>query len=206
MLAEDHVAGASVGPTLRAVIADQFERLRDGDRFWFERTFSGTDLKNLEHTTLADVIRRNTGLTNLQSDVFFFRASVSGTVFADTNQNHRQDRVERPLAGQTVELIDGEDGSVVASTVTDARGRYLFNVMDGLRTGTYTVMVVAETASAQPLARRSFAVTRGEQFIKAIDLGVATTTSPTGGRHSTGSDLDLWMSCFQASKPRDANS
>src|SRR5205807_697044 len=33
VLAEDHVPGASVGPTLRAVVLDQFTRLRDGDRF-----------------------------------------------------------------------------------------------------------------------------------------------------------------------------
>src|SRR5207248_960654 len=31
MLAEDHVRGADVGPTIRAVIADQFQRVRDGD-------------------------------------------------------------------------------------------------------------------------------------------------------------------------------
>ncbi|HEX8204004.1 MAG TPA: peroxidase family protein, partial [Isosphaeraceae bacterium] len=34
-LAEDHVAGGSTGPLIRAVLADQFARLRDGDRFWY---------------------------------------------------------------------------------------------------------------------------------------------------------------------------
>jgi hypothetical protein len=34
-LAEDHVAGASVGPLLKAVISDQFQRLRDGDILLF---------------------------------------------------------------------------------------------------------------------------------------------------------------------------
>ena len=42
-LAEDHVPGSSVGPLIRRIIADQFERVRDGDRFWYQRQFSGID-------------------------------------------------------------------------------------------------------------------------------------------------------------------
>src|SRR5207249_9311881 len=33
-MAEDHVRGSSLGPLARRIIADQFQRLRDGDRFW----------------------------------------------------------------------------------------------------------------------------------------------------------------------------
>jgi len=33
LLAEDHVAGASVGPSAMAIITNQFTRLRDGDLF-----------------------------------------------------------------------------------------------------------------------------------------------------------------------------
>jgi len=73
-LAEDHVAGASVGSTFRRIIADQFERLRDGDRYWYERVFAGQALADLNATRLSDVIRRNTTITNLQDDVFFFHA------------------------------------------------------------------------------------------------------------------------------------
>src|SRR4029453_3591730 len=60
-LAEDHVRGSSTGPLIRAVLADQFTRLRDGDRFWYQRTFSGSALREIEGTTLADPLRRNTG-------------------------------------------------------------------------------------------------------------------------------------------------
>src|SRR5262249_55691611 len=41
VLAEDHVRGSSTGPLMRRILADQFERLRDGDRFWYQRVFSG---------------------------------------------------------------------------------------------------------------------------------------------------------------------
>ena len=62
-LAEDHAEGALVGETFSAIIADQFIRLRDGDRFWYENDpFFLTRpelLAELRETTLADVIRRN---------------------------------------------------------------------------------------------------------------------------------------------------
>lgn len=71
-LAEDHQAGALVGPTVRAILLDQFTRLRDGDRFWYQRVFSDTELAELESTTLRDVIVRNTKIKvdELQSNVF----------------------------------------------------------------------------------------------------------------------------------------
>ncbi|MCA9245061.1 MAG: PEP-CTERM sorting domain-containing protein [Phycisphaerales bacterium] len=81
-LAEDHVAGGSVGELFRAVILDQFERLRDGDRFWYENIFSGADLDMIQNTTLADVIRRNTGITNLQDNVFFVPEPASLALLA----------------------------------------------------------------------------------------------------------------------------
>ena len=63
-LAEDHVPGAMLGETFRAILADQFRRLRDGDRYWYERDpyFLANPglLAELRATTLADVIRRNT--------------------------------------------------------------------------------------------------------------------------------------------------
>jgi hypothetical protein len=71
-LAEDHVPGSSVGPTFRAIIARQFERTRDGDPNWFERTFHGPTLIALRATRLSDVIRRNTTITKLQDNVFFY--------------------------------------------------------------------------------------------------------------------------------------
>jgi len=79
LIAEDHVPGGSVGPTMLQVLADQFERLRDGDRFWWEIDPELDDLHTeLATTTLADVIRRNTSITNLQDNVFF--APVSGDI------------------------------------------------------------------------------------------------------------------------------
>lgn len=70
-LAEDHAPGSSLGPTAIAALREQFERIRDADRFWYERIYTGDDLDRIQKTTLANVIRRNTGLTNVPKNVFF---------------------------------------------------------------------------------------------------------------------------------------
>jgi len=70
-LAEDHVPGALVGELVFTVLKDQFERLRDGDRFWYERAFPRPMVIWLERQSLADVIRRNTTIgPEIPDDVF----------------------------------------------------------------------------------------------------------------------------------------
>jgi Animal haem peroxidase len=71
-LAEDHLPGSSVGPTFQRIIVDQFQRTRDGDSNWHERNFSGRQLAALQATRLSDIIRRNTSITKIQDNVFFF--------------------------------------------------------------------------------------------------------------------------------------
>jgi hypothetical protein len=72
-LSEMPVAGALVGPLLRALLTDQFIRSRDGDRFWFENTdlFSLDEIQMVEDRTLADIILDNTGIKWIQTDVFY---------------------------------------------------------------------------------------------------------------------------------------
>ena len=73
-MAERHAPGAMVGPTVRAILVEQFQRLRDGDRFFYKRAFRGRELAEIESTTLADVIRRNTRIEDeLADDVFTAR-------------------------------------------------------------------------------------------------------------------------------------
>jgi hypothetical protein len=71
VLAEDPVDDGHVGELAFFVIRRQFERLRDGDRYWYQRIFSPDEIAELESTTLADVIRRNTSIgSEISDDVF----------------------------------------------------------------------------------------------------------------------------------------
>lgn len=73
-LAEDHLAGSSVGELIAAVLSEQFMRLRDGDRYWYERddffVNNPSLLAELQATRLSDIIRRNSDITNIQDNVF----------------------------------------------------------------------------------------------------------------------------------------
>jgi peroxidase len=142
-LLEDHAAGSSVGPTFQAIIANQFERVRDGDRLWYQNVFSGGDLRAMQDTTLADIISRNTTTTNLQANVFIFDPTISGRVTVETvaKQGHGFNEIAVGLAGVTVQLQDTH-GNVVGTTQTDSNGRYTF---DSMGIGTYRVHVVAPT-------------------------------------------------------------
>lgn len=184
VLAEDHVPGASVGPTARAIIADQFARLRDGDRLWYQNTFHGPLLAELERTTLSDVMRRNTELANLQENAFLFQARVSGTAFADADRDGTLDRGERRAAGVTVELVAVESGDVVATTRTDRSGRYSFDVVDGLRTGEYVVRAVPPRPGLPVPVSREFSITRGDQTLRGVNLALPPQrpTAPVPGR------------------------
>lgn len=72
LLSEDAVAGGVTGPTLRRILSQQFRRMRDGDRFFY---LNDPDLASerdeLNNTTLAQVIERNTDIRGLQRNVFF---------------------------------------------------------------------------------------------------------------------------------------
>ena len=70
-LAEDHVAGGLVGETFQRVLAEQFEAIRDGDRFWYQNYLPQPWRNNVKHVRLADIIRRNTEIDGEISDDVF---------------------------------------------------------------------------------------------------------------------------------------
>jgi hypothetical protein len=70
-LAEDHVNGGLVGELVFTILKDQFTRLRDGDRIWYQSYLPRALVRKLENQTLARIIRRNTPIAGeLQPDVF----------------------------------------------------------------------------------------------------------------------------------------
>jgi hypothetical protein len=74
-LAEDHVSGGLLGEPFRTILIDQFVRLRDGDRFWYQNdpffTNNPALMAEVASTQLSDIIRRNTHVGDeLQDNVF----------------------------------------------------------------------------------------------------------------------------------------
>ena len=88
-LAEDpvHSEGSQVGPLFREILARQFTALRDGDRFWYKRDLNKLELSLVRKTTLARIIRRNTGIRReIPNNVFYVR---------DVPRDKRENRFER---------------------------------------------------------------------------------------------------------------
>jgi hypothetical protein len=202
-LAEDHIPGGSVGPLFTRIIANQFDRVRDGDRLWFENLYSGAALNSLENTTLSQIISRNTVDDDLQANVFFFKMQISGRVFNDTNGNGVQDRGEGGIGGRVIQILD-PTGAVVAQTTTNADGTYSFNNLNSaLQPGVaYSVVEVLPSGVFQTTANPpALTFTRGESFLH-VDFGnsftrprsAASTRSSVvvdGGTSSCTSDVDI---------------
>ncbi|MDX2175846.1 MAG: peroxidase family protein [Candidatus Sumerlaeia bacterium] len=78
-LCEDHVPGAMVGETLFFLITEQFEALRDGDRFWYQSYLPREVAAEVNRTRLSDIIRRNTSIgRELPADVFHVARRPNG--------------------------------------------------------------------------------------------------------------------------------
>ncbi len=166
-LAEKHVNGGSMGQTFTKIIADQFQRLRDGDRFFYLNQFRGAQLTAIQNTSLADIIARNTTTTNLQDNVFFFKTSISGRV--TTGDPRRL----MGVSGVKIELHDST-GAVVATTTTDSNGAYRFSQLD---LGTYTVTNVKSKGAAPT---KTVLLTKGGD-VTNINFVDSTSTPIAGG-------------------------
>lgn len=72
LMAEDHESGSILGPTLKAILVDQFTALRDGDRYYYENDplFSSAEISEIKNTLFSDIITRNSGIGLMQKNVF----------------------------------------------------------------------------------------------------------------------------------------
>ena len=108
-LAEDHLPNSSVGITFTRILVEQFARLRDGDRFWYQNVFPAEVVHEIQDTSLAEIIQRNTHLSSLQENVFFFTEdtapisnstqSVQPPAEQDAPPPPREDNIRPPRNG-----------------------------------------------------------------------------------------------------------
>lgn len=120
----------------------------------------------------------NTPLTNLQGNVFYFKAEISGQVFRDGNFDARLNPGEQGLAGIRVQLLIAKTREIVATTETDARGEYRFDVSSGVRTGDYFVQEVLPTGATRTTpAVPVISITRGDIRASNVNIGLLTTAT-----------------------------
>ncbi|XP_066911010.1 uncharacterized protein [Clytia hemisphaerica] len=98
-LAEHHVEDAEVGETFHQILVDQFTRLRDGDRFWYQHQFNKKEIKEIEKSSLSEIIRRNTMFDDCPSNLFF----TSGETKDEKDVNRLDNESENTANDETDE-------------------------------------------------------------------------------------------------------
>ncbi|GMG80792.1 hypothetical protein LNKW23_00040 [Paralimibaculum aggregatum] len=80
-LAEDKAPGAGIGPTVQAILAEQFAASRDGDpAFYLAREWANPALESeVRATLLSDVLARSGGVAHVQRDAFLASDRLGGT-------------------------------------------------------------------------------------------------------------------------------
>lgn len=103
-----------VGPTFQAVIAQQFENLRDGDpNFYLNQGFSQQLMTQIQNTTLSDLIARDTYSTAIQPDAFIATVRHSSDV-ASPNPDAPQLVMGVDTDNAVVSGSPGVDNTIVA--------------------------------------------------------------------------------------------
>jgi RHS repeat-associated protein len=175
-ISEDHVAGALVGPLFQRILKSQFERVRDGDRFWYENAqLTADELAMVRATTLSSLLARTTGLTNLPADAFTAGAVNPGPAPAGSAAAVQPDEV-RSIDGSGNNAADPRRGSAgtdlrVDYTVSYADGFQAPNGADRPNPRAISNAVVAQSASIpDPGGTRGLAVFWGQLLDHDLSL------------------------------------
>ena len=175
-LAEDHLPGGSMGETFSTIIVNQFEAIRDGDRYWYQHIMDGRELREIENTTLADVIERNTGIEGLQDNIFF----APSVLHVDVDDSEARDVTVRERDGN-IQVVDSRSRDVIASMpVADVERVMLIGDME--RDEQFTVNAInAESLPGGVVAefgggRRDVLLVNGSNAADDIEVGDVLAT------------------------------
>ncbi len=109
MLAEDHPDNTIAGETIQTILGQQFQALRDGDRFYYENDpeLSAGEIAGIKNTRLSDVVRRNTKITIIQDNVFYAVPHDEALASAMQPQLRRSEIVvyPNPVAGEELHTV-----------------------------------------------------------------------------------------------------
>jgi hypothetical protein len=73
-LAEDHIYSSNLGETFFTIVSLQYSNIRSGDRYWYNQPsmFTAAEISQLQQTTVATVILRNTAIPSMQCHVMTY--------------------------------------------------------------------------------------------------------------------------------------
>lgn len=128
MLAEDIMPDAMFGNTILVIMEDQFQRLRDGDRFFFEADDKLTNQEKtiIRLTTLRDLIMRNTDIKIMQSNVFIAEDRDVVDIGPDIEEVDLDATIfPNPSEGLFTIKVFAEEDYVVDVDIYDSLGRFV---------------------------------------------------------------------------------
>ncbi len=134
MLSEEPMADALFGESIMEIMVQQFQALRDADRFYYQNdpAFSVYDKMVIQGTTFKEVIMRNTGITLMQDNVFL--AEDHNDICSAANPSGVVDGLVKNIDGDlvadvTFSAID-KDLAPLESVSTDASGAFAFQPLN----------------------------------------------------------------------------
>lgn len=68
-LVEKPVTGSMLGSVFQKIVKEQFEAIREGDKFWYETRLDRTLVHCIKKTKLSDILKRNTSICNVHDHV-----------------------------------------------------------------------------------------------------------------------------------------
>ena len=133
MLVEEHMPGALMGETIMEILTQQFQALRDGDRFYFEDDplFTTQDIEEIKNTSLGDIIKRNTDIVLMQDNVFeampHDQICPAPAPYADLQVQIKTENGD-DIVGAEVTVT--ENGSTLSSVETQTNGMSVFDNLE----------------------------------------------------------------------------
>jgi hypothetical protein len=150
-MAEDAFEDSLLGETFTVIMADQFNRMRNADRIWYENVQA--ELENALYapvnfpTTLVDVVERNTDVDVPQDNMFM--VSPVWQAFASEEEVQVEWYLPPRLRGEVDNFEISVSGGA-SFTVEQEPNELLFYVFEANPGRTYTVEVSAILVEGEP--------------------------------------------------------
>ena len=165
MLAESVMTEKAIGELVHHILKVQFTKLRDGDRFYYENddAFTEIEIADLKETKMSDIIKRNTGIQNIQEDVFHAEEHVISAVSIKPFDGIRQIKIDaypNPVNRYLNLLFRSESNQVFSLSLLDINGKefmqkelvvnkgennYEFDLDERYTSGVYIIRIANET-------------------------------------------------------------